>query len=564
MRRLISLAAFFGMVVYARSIAASEPLQNVELSLKACDASPITEASASVVEFPDFIERRPTQHFVRGAGGPKLILSLSPGYYTMYVSAARCFRELRVYIISGFDRHVTAQLYPHGTLWDATEAVGGRLPAGITKATLYSLNELDTIEATIDDGAYYADQTRLDGRYYILVLESRHASKEAHLAIDLSNLRPGGSQRDDISDGDYRVALGHSTSPFSHPTKIIQGPDHAMWFLNPTGNSLGRVSADGSLRIFQLPTFASVPADIAANDSAVWVTEFNVDKIARVTPDGRVNEFAFPASLPLQPGDGRTYRGVEYMAAGSDGRIWFSERFNPAIGAIDRNGVISEYPIAGIFAFSCCLVRGVDDRIWLLTHEPYTGPSALLAVSKDGSAQQFPLDGDFDAMVAASDGVWIGGSVGSERTTQVIHVDVVGAKKVYNTPLQQAVPRHLVDVANGSVLFTDPEGNTIGKVFAEGAIRQAYKPEGITDLLVGPDGSLWYAAPKLGLVVRNLTGDLTGVPAQFYDIRPRPADPTQLALDLEGNVWFTEFEGNAVGVIRASRKVEIYPLPVSK
>ena len=553
------------MLVSCGPAAASQRVQRVELI-----SFPHACGTAKVVLTPSFAEEHVVQRFVAGGtGGSRLVLWLPQGYYNLYFKSAVCAAEVRVAVISGFDRHLVGPYYLHG-LWDYTNAVAGRLPAGISKATLYSLDEDSfTVDATIDKGAYYADQHPLGGRY-ILVLESNHSPQKAQLAVDLSTMFSPpikALERRDVSDDEYRAALGHTGSPFSHPTKIIQGPDDAMWFLNPAGNSLGRVDNAGAIRIFPLPTFHSIPIDIAASSTAVWVTEFNADKLARITPDGRVVEFTFPGPprpTPDYGGQPRPARGPEYMALGSDGRIWFTEEWGQAVGAVDQSGSIIEYPIPQGYRSSGRLILGVDRHVWLLTDIPDIGGSVLFAISNDGSAQQFPLSGDCGTIALAKDGVWVGGTAFPEHTTQLLHVNMSGEMKSYNTPLLAAVPRHLVEDPTGALWFTDPEGNTIGDVSPDGVIEQYYKPEGVADLMAGPDGKLWYTLPKIGVIVRNVTGGMTAFPQRWYSVRGRSSDPTQLAVDRAGNVWFTEFNGNAVGVIRPNGKVDSYPLPAAR
>jgi virginiamycin B lyase len=64
---------------------------------------------------------------------------------------------------------------------------------------------------------------------------------------------------------------------------IAAGPDGAIWFTGFRSNEIGRVTADGALARYPVPTERAVPYHIAAGpDGALWFTEQDGNKIGRM------------------------------------------------------------------------------------------------------------------------------------------------------------------------------------------------------------------------------------------------------------------------------------------
>ena len=76
---------------------------------------------------------------------------------------------------------------------------------------------------------------------------------------------------------------------------------------------------------FPIPTASSRPTGITAGpDGNLWFTEFNGNKIGRITPAGVITEFPIPSA-------GGTPFGI---TAGPDGNLWFTEYFGNKIGQV--------------------------------------------------------------------------------------------------------------------------------------------------------------------------------------------------------------------------------------
>jgi len=69
------------------------------------------------------------------------------------------------------------------------------------------------------------------------------------------------------------------------PTTIISGPDGNVWFGEGNANKIGRLTPQGTLTEFAIPTDQSEPYFLAAGaDGNIWFTEISANKVGRITP----------------------------------------------------------------------------------------------------------------------------------------------------------------------------------------------------------------------------------------------------------------------------------------
>ena len=94
----------------------------------------------------------------------------------------------------------------------------------------------------------------------------------------------------------------------SFPYGIAAGPDGAVWFTEPQGNRVGRVTNAGVIAEYSFPTAMSFPVGIATGpDGGIWFAEFSVDKIA---------ELEEPTLVPTLSGWGMLAAALLLAAAG--------------------------------------------------------------------------------------------------------------------------------------------------------------------------------------------------------------------------------------------------------
>src|ERR1700682_2128390 len=82
------------------------------------------------------------------------------------------------------------------------------------------------------------------------------------------------------------------TTPNSGSFQVTVAWDGNFWFTEQNGNSIGKVTPDGSITEFPIPTPFSFPALITScPDGSIWFTEAAANQIGRVARDGTITEF---------------------------------------------------------------------------------------------------------------------------------------------------------------------------------------------------------------------------------------------------------------------------------
>jgi hypothetical protein len=153
------------------------------------------------------------------------------------------------------------------------------------------------------------------------------------------------------------------TAANSTPYQIVTGPDGNLWFTEYGGNRIGRITPDGQLTEFALPTTLSRPNFITVGpDGNLWFTELVVDapgvsypnRIGRITPDGQLTEFALPygSSSP---------RGI---TVGPDGNLWYVAEEGNRMGEIAADGTVTEIPLPSPGSQPYAIVMGPDGNLW--------------------------------------------------------------------------------------------------------------------------------------------------------------------------------------------------------
>ena len=144
---------------------------------------------------------------------------------------------------------------------------------------------------------------------------------------------------------------------------ITAGPDGAMWFTMPSASRIGRITVDGVVTSFPVPTTPPAPTDpnpISVGDITVgadgnlWFTQEVDNQIGRMTPAGVVTEFNIPTPAS----------GPNYITPGPDSSLWFSEYGSSRMAKITLAGVITEYPTPRANAEPGLGAAGADGSIW--------------------------------------------------------------------------------------------------------------------------------------------------------------------------------------------------------
>jgi|SRR5579884_4011759 len=109
------------------------------------------------------------------------------------------------------------------------------------------------------------------------------------------------------------------------------------------------VSTSGTvLHTFALNDNGPLPGIVTGSDGNLWITEPDINKIARMTPSGTVKQFNVPTA----------HAGLGQITYGENATLWFIETSAHKIGRITTSGVVTEFPIpfanAGLGSIAPC------------------------------------------------------------------------------------------------------------------------------------------------------------------------------------------------------------------
>src|SRR5207253_959918 len=91
---------------------------------------------------------------------------------------------------------------------------------------------------------------------------------------------------------EYTVPTGAS-----QPRGITAGPDGNVWFTEYNGNKIGKITTSGTITEYTVPSATSNPHSITAGpDGNLWFTEYNTNKVAKVTTSGAFTEYTIPTA----------------------------------------------------------------------------------------------------------------------------------------------------------------------------------------------------------------------------------------------------------------------------
>jgi virginiamycin B lyase len=140
--------------------------------------------------------------------------------------------------------------------------------------------------------------------------------------------------------------------------RITKGSDGNLWFTDGSPKAgIGRLTPDGMVTYFPIPSGRSAAAVTLGPDGNVWFTETSAWTIGRVTPDGVVTEFTFRAPDPMNSPSGL---GI----TSHNGEIWFTEPNSDRIGRMTTAGTLVQEYATGANGQPNYLAGSPDGHIW--------------------------------------------------------------------------------------------------------------------------------------------------------------------------------------------------------
>jgi virginiamycin B lyase len=248
---------------------------------------------------------------------------------------------------------------------------------------------------------------------------------------------------------------------------ITIGPDGAVWFTvtdfgysggPSTPTAIGRLTMSGTMRLYPLPTGSSPFGLVFGPDGAIWYTDPNSNSIGRLTLDGRVVRFPIPTS-------GSNPLGI---TVGADGNLWFTENVTGGIGRLNpTTGVITEFPAPNP---TDGITTGPDGNIWFADFS-----NVIFRITPVGVETAFPLgtggiDSLPDDVVFDADGRLLF----TEDSTNARTPEYVGRLDIHDgqitrflLPPGSALPQGMtIAGSEHDIWFTEYDAGKIGRMLA--------------------------------------------------------------------------------------------------
>ncbi|MDH5761940.1 MAG: Lyase-like protein [Nitrospinota bacterium] len=316
---------------------------------------------------------------------------------------------------------------------------------------------------------------------------------------------------------------------------------------------------------YHTPTPDSSPADLALDGRGnIWFTEINANRIGMLDPTkakSLTSEGITEYELPNP--NSRPY----FLTVAKNGMIWFTEGGN-RIGSLDpKTGKIKEYDIPSPHSEPHQIAEGQDGTIWFL--EFHTNKIGRLD-PLSGKITEFPVgSGNPHALVLVGNKVWYtqGGMYWVNIFFNKLGSMDIKTGNVEETiiPPEKSVPHGLAAAKDGTIWLTEMFASKLGKLdlkqkkpkIQEYHLGGERKPHGIS--FDEKRGYVWFTAANpfaIGSLDLSQAKPGTGQGVKYYNLPDPNSRPTQILVDENGNVWFTEmgeyFQGkfnNKIGLL---------------
>lgn len=292
--------------------------------------------------------------------------------------------------------------------------------------------------------------------------------------------------------------------------------------LAPTSNIVSpfNLSKKNVLIHYPLPNPVTVPMRLTlASDHNIWFTELNYSKVGKITPDGVVTEYTLPSP-----------HFASAIAAGPSGTVWFTENANGFIGKLTTGGTLTEYPLPPN-SFTEGIAKGPDGNMWFTDDgNDAIGkitPSGTVTEYTDPQASGHPYD-----ITAGPDGnLWF-----TDVTFGLVgKVTTAGSITLYPGPGD--IPHTITSGADGNLYAASDQG--IWQITTGGVVKEFTTTDTIwLNIALGPDKQLWMTSPAFGALVEfNPKTSRFSATIEPDVVNGSPGQVTGLGVGADGDVW---------------------------
>lgn len=404
----------------------------------------------------------------------------------------------------------------------------------------------------------------------------------------------------------------------SSPEGITAGSDGKLWFSEK--GKIGKITTSGTITEYWVPPTAFPDAIAAGPDGRAWFAEPGANKIGKLGPVPEPSEALAPVpagvscSPVLYPGcralkfayassttakgeaksewgeySGRlktvslyaydpstkamVEKAVAEYAYDGQGRlraVW-DPRISPALKTAygyDEEGHVTAITPPGqeSWAFTYGMIAGdtTGGRVLKVAQAPASSAVWGGELVKNVEAPKITGSAVLGTRLAVSDGKWSGNPAAYGYQWEDCNAEgkectpIVGALNSNYTPVSSDVGHTLVAL----VTATNGDGSVLTASAASGSVVTAE----ITDyaaakvakqLVIGPDGNLWYTAGN------NKVGKITTSGTATEYTLPLLSSPSGITVGSDSNLWFTDSESSKIGKVTTTGTITEYSLPAS-
>lgn len=160
-----------------------------------------------------------------------------------------------------------------------------------------------------------------------------------------------------------------TTTASSGPVGITSGPDGNIWFTEELGNNIGKITMSGTITEYSIPILSSDPYSITTGaDGNLWFSANG--KVGKVTTSGSFTMYSVPSS-----------GASNFVTAGPDGNVWYTDNVNNKIGRITPSGTSTMFAAPSAGANPWGITLGPDGNLWFME----VGVNKIGVMSTSGS-----------------------------------------------------------------------------------------------------------------------------------------------------------------------------------
>ncbi|MFY0630877.1 MAG: hypothetical protein JXR05_10885 [Flavobacteriaceae bacterium] len=155
-----------------------------------------------------------------------------------------------------------------------------------------------------------------------------------------------------------------------------------IWFTGKRTSTVGKFNLDSKVvEHYELDNLASLPIFLSSGpDSSIWGTELKSNAILKVSKEGRISEYDIPTS---------NSRPIGIIPDPSEPYMWFTQEAGVNIGRINMDGEITEYPVPALQKndILASLTFDRENNLWVQVYVDHndsspSGPDYLIKFDK--------------------------------------------------------------------------------------------------------------------------------------------------------------------------------------